>query len=787
MDSSSKSLYDWLLIILLVLTAVPTGSSATPIAQKNARRLSQPSLSINTTAIIAANNAVATKDAVEEDFMTQLSVHMEWEHLLSPAPLSIGLLGDLIIMSSQANDFAIDSELPISGGIKYVKYPKSFRATLVQIANGGHRAFMVAHNNMDKIKLLTADVPAYMKEATRILVTGDEELVQDYLPAPLSRIRESAVQSVLLSKAVVYQFEHVMNLTTEVLEMCTSEKSQQEMNLRKNLDREKVLNITIPSYQQMVANLNETVMKDTAMMDRAEDDMRRALKEIPTGWQMIGMDFVQSMANMATSMFIGLGRIANPVLFITDIKKAVSSPSQVNNSESSSSDNSTSGAQVPDTNLCLLQHRKQVLDISGFARNMRQTYTTLESIDSAKGIYKATDDLKTLNNLLSDEVSECQSLVTAIEEAKSVANQLANLAKLKKSGNVTDEDFAQKRESSLGDLEEQMKSLQIYTKNLHTFVMSNQQAVPNKTPLLSRAQQANSGGTASQQQLANCRYRADMAQATLQQTRESLDKTRALMIEQNKEFIKLLTEQQSLKLDQVRYDEIIAALQEGLRTLGVLKEHWTKLVMFFQKIANIVEHVAAKSIEDFAKHIETTSQKLKHVHKEFVIDAMYSKALKATQATALVHNMATTYLDVSGKYIMPSVAILSRLNVIDPKMAKTERANLLAKCEEDSQSIVDLIIVEKEKVIRKIEAREAQIKKEYAFLDDIRSKQIEFLRQKTQTEMQQQVKRGKLNKNQLSAAVEQTLVKRIEDDEFLRENHVFNYQVNSEEVEAEEF
>jgi hypothetical protein len=523
------------------------------------------SLSVNTTAIIVANNAVATKDAVEEDFMTQLSVHMDWEHLLSPAPLSIGLLGDLIIMSSQANDFAIDSELPRSGGIKYVKYPKSFRATLVQIANGGHRAFMVAHNNMDKIKLSTADVPVYMKEATRILVTGDEELVQDYLPAPLSRIRESAVQSVLLSKAVVYQFEHVMNLTTEVLEMCTSEKSQQEMNLRKNLDREKILNITIPSYQQMVANLNETVMKDTAMMDRAEDDMRRALKEIPTGWQMIGMDFVQSVANMATSFFTGLGRIANPVSFISDIKKAVSSPSQGSNSESSSSDNSTSGAQVPDTNLCLLQHRKQVLDISGFARNMRQTYTTLQSIDSAKGIYKATADLKTLNNLLSDEVSECQPIVTAIEEAKSVANQLAHLAKLKKSENVTDEDFAQERESSFEDLEEQMKSLQIYAKNLHTFLMSNQQAVPNKTPLLSRAQQANSGGTASQQQLADCRYRADMAQATLQQTRESLDKTRALMIEQNKEFIKLLTEQQSLKLDQVRY--VISVLFTVIITL----------------------------------------------------------------------------------------------------------------------------------------------------------------------------------------------------------------------------
>jgi hypothetical protein len=70
-----------------------------------------------------------------------------------------------------------------------------------------------------------------------------------------------------------------MNLTTEALKMCTSVKSQQAMNLRKNLDQEKILNINIPSYQQMVANLNETAMKDMAMTDRDEDDMRRALKK----------------------------------------------------------------------------------------------------------------------------------------------------------------------------------------------------------------------------------------------------------------------------------------------------------------------------------------------------------------------------------------------------------------------------------------------------------------------------------------------------------------------------
>ena len=73
----------------------------------------------------------------------------------------------------------------------------------------------VAHNNVDKIRLLTADVPGYMKEATEISVTGDEDLVHDYLTVPImeKRIRQSAEQS------VVWKFKYVVNLTSEVLDI----------------------------------------------------------------------------------------------------------------------------------------------------------------------------------------------------------------------------------------------------------------------------------------------------------------------------------------------------------------------------------------------------------------------------------------------------------------------------------------------------------------------------------------------------------------------------------------
>lgn len=760
--------------------------------------------------LLAASNAVSSKQAVEDDFKLQLgSTHMNWEHLLSPAPLSIGLLGDLMVMSSQTRDFPIDGELPRNGLVQYVKYPKSFRATLVQIGNEGQRAFMVAHNNMDKIRLLTADVPSYMKEATGILVQGDEELVADYLPAPMNRIREAAESSVSLSKAVVWQFENVMNLTSEVLEMCTSEKSVQEANLKKAIDRQKILNITIPSFQQMVSQLNESVVRDTEVMGRAEQDMRKALSETPSGWEMIGMDLVQKLGDVLTSTLSAVATVGvNSLMSGGKIRTGISLINEAikikdnfggggNNGKSASGDgnadyddqgdSTTAVGNVHDP--CVVQHKNPVLKVHGIVKNLRVSYSRLESIDSGrKGQYNAEKDSSALNDIAND-IDSCDPLTDVINGGLEFVEQLAKLAKVQKPDNVTETEFKDRRTLQFNQLLSFGEKVMQAANQMRKSVMSSQQPVAYNTPLLSRARKtANAKGSASQQALANCRYRAEMAQATLESTRQSMERTRTLMMEQNQEFIKLLSEQQSLKLDEVRYDEIIKALKEGLLKLGMLKEHWTKLVMFFQKIANIVENVAAKSLEDFINYIDTTSQKLKNVHKDFVIDSLYVKALKATQATSLVNDMAEIYVNVSDRYIMPSVSSLSKLIVTDPKEASRKRNQLLAQCEEDSRAIVELILAEKTKTLRKVEQRNAQIKKEYAFLDQVKQKQIEHIRKETEQQLVKTSSGRKMTVAQRKTRVEEVVVKKIEADEFLRDNDILeDYESGGERPNADDF
>ncbi|KAI9559369.1 hypothetical protein GHT06_016158 [Daphnia sinensis] len=736
----------------------------------------QYSVTVPKSKLLSASNAVSSKEAVDEDFRNQLSAEMGWEHLLSPAPLSIGLLGDLMIMSTQTRDFPIDGQLPSRGAILYVKYPKSFRATLVQIANEGQRAFMVAHNNMDKIRLLTAHVPGYMKEATEILVTGDEELVADYLPAPMFRIREAAQSSVSLSKAVVWQFEHVMNLTAEVLEMCTSEKSLQENNLDQAIRKQQTVNLTLTSFQQVVDQLNSSLARDAAVMDRAEEDMRTALKKMPSGWEMIGMDFVQNLGDMLTSTFKSVGTIGglldrgNRDNSFDDSSVA---PESTNQQLAGMSQSALSIGIEWDP--CIIQKHKSIIKMETLATQLRDNYKQLASIDSSNGRYNPDSDKSKFEAIASD-VELCQPVADIVDQGLQMVKELASLASQQKPENITNESFNQKRQNDFDNLRKSTGTeFRKSVINMKKLLMQYQQAVPNNTPLLSRGRkQANTKGSASQQALASCQYRADMAQATLLNTRQAMERTTAMMIENNKEVIRLLTEQQNLKLDEIRYDEIIKALEKGIEKLGILKKHWTQLVMFFQKIANIVESIAAKSIEDFANHIDTTSLKLRNIHKELVIDQLYARAIKATQASSFVNNMATTYVNVSDKFIMPRVSSLSKLIVTDPKTAEDERLQLLSECSNDSEAIIEMIVTEKNAVIQRIEQRAVQIKKEYAFLDQVKERQIKELRRKVELEIDTEEAGQWINTNERKKRIQRVLMTRIEQDEFLSNNHILD-------------
>jgi hypothetical protein len=201
-----------------------------------------------------------------------------WESMLQPAPYSIALLGQLILVSS-GKDFSLVSD-DQSGDTAPVTQPHSFRATLVQVSNDGYHAFNIAHSNMDKIRLSSEMIPDQIKRITITLLKGTSEEIAIILPPMLEGISESAKECKDWAMEVEQKFLQVMVLVEKTLQLCTGaqnkyQKDYQEKTaiLKVSEEREKMLSDTKKAQQALVARIEKDIDEAKVQFSKAENDM----------------------------------------------------------------------------------------------------------------------------------------------------------------------------------------------------------------------------------------------------------------------------------------------------------------------------------------------------------------------------------------------------------------------------------------------------------------------------------------------------------------------------------
>lgn len=94
--------------------------------------------------------------------LSTINTVCHFEDFLSPAPATVAILGQLMAICT-TTDFSLANKEP-KDGFKYVKYPDSFRACLVQISSSGCDAFTNAHTHMDKIRLYITQFQGNVKD-----------------------------------------------------------------------------------------------------------------------------------------------------------------------------------------------------------------------------------------------------------------------------------------------------------------------------------------------------------------------------------------------------------------------------------------------------------------------------------------------------------------------------------------------------------------------------------------------------------------------------------------------
>ncbi|KAF8131746.1 hypothetical protein K438DRAFT_1998837 [Mycena galopus ATCC 62051] len=240
-------------------------------------------MSASTQEFVIARNAfqgVTSGAAVNQDsWMTQW-FSTNWGDLLQPAPLSIALLGSILILASSVDDFSLNSKAPPGAPPfvwKYARHPDSFKACLQQMVGNGYLAFGTAHKNMEVIRANSGAIPDVIKNTVTVIRTGNAEAVSAGLRTGIEDLKSLSQRCRVEAKESEQAFRDMTGLAQEMAGTTEQALAQNKIQLE-------VLKIEKESEDLSLKEAKDflEVMKEVVLFEGREGIRRRYIQTFLT-------------------------------------------------------------------------------------------------------------------------------------------------------------------------------------------------------------------------------------------------------------------------------------------------------------------------------------------------------------------------------------------------------------------------------------------------------------------------------------------------------------------------
>ncbi|KAM9434248.1 uncharacterized protein Hap1MRO34_002086 isoform 1-T2 [Clarias gariepinus] len=650
--------------------------------------------------IAKKNQNLTTAEEMRNQTKLVMQPYANWEEYLTPAPLSIAILGELVFISSK-EDFSINKNPP-KGGYKCIRYPDSFRACLMQVCNSGWKAFNEAHKNMDQIRLHTMAVPDYMKTAVKILFQGNNEVVQAHLPDQLENIRVIADDCLELANSTEKKFTDVINIIQELLEACVNAQyvyGEELDAIKKQLEDAKMRK---KSSKEAMKRSDKAMKAMGEQLREAQESYKDAMDSLPSGWAMIGMDFVGGLTESFTTAVNGLtSLVTQPVNLACKASTTVSDTMQhIKESRVDGVDLINIYSKSAEILTCTLNVQKFVEDNTIdwkelYDQKRKATVTDFQAVQ----FKRIKESLKKSPNC--GEKKRAQSIC---DKGIAICKELAKYAPEGKCEDAKTEQLIE----SITNLVDLAQTFDCKSKHI-----TKSPALAPKPPMMYKEESKSGKMSASQRASENARFRIEQSRVQLDKTREIYDKSVENMEKHQKDLTEILITLRNCKIKEIDFNTTIQMLVKGMDAMGRVKEQWEKMVRFFQMVSNIVKTSLTRTLKDFVSTSEKT-QSLSYNAKLFSKDLLYTQAFQATNIASLVHMISATYTEVSTQHIMDRVSSLGKLMAMDKEKPEflSEREMLQNSCDEAQKAILALVLKNKKEFERKSAARMEKIDNE---------------------------------------------------------------------------
>ncbi|CAF4272136.1 unnamed protein product [Rotaria sp. Silwood2] len=187
---------------------------------------------------------------------------------------------------SSKKDFSFRTHLP-NGTFNYVKYPDSFKATLIQLANEAYNAFLSAHSNMNEIQLNMQQIPGHVKTALKLLIAAPFSMLERLLPLSLNNIERIGFECSNLSYTTHNKFANVQLLIGEISELTGNSAGITNQQLAETLIELNKTDAAKNALKEKETTIKEKYNEQATRVRDAQKQFEQALKEIPTGFDSI--------------------------------------------------------------------------------------------------------------------------------------------------------------------------------------------------------------------------------------------------------------------------------------------------------------------------------------------------------------------------------------------------------------------------------------------------------------------------------------------------------------------
>ena len=543
---------------------------------------------------------------------------------------------------------------------------------------------------MDTIRLYSANVPGQVKKVVRTLVSGSKEDVKDILPIELRKIEKNASESLELAKAVESKFENVMHLTGELLEVSSAakghfQKTQEELQMKREiaLTKEK-------SAREEIERAKEEQDKLTKQVKEAKAQWEKAVDSMPSGWDLVGMQFVEGITKAFTSA-------AETVISAVATRgmNSSSAPSHADPNlrvDPSEKQSAKRVSKLPThalvkAELMKVCSAKLVEVLATFqdksnggepAKDIKKTRLEMESLQKDWSTKQESKDDQEGLKLLSRGLEICMEAEKELEDLNLSNDKMKKIAK--RASKLKDDIF-----KFCTKVQTKVKTSPFYTK-------------PPR----------------------QARNMADPAKST--RSNKELSKVLQSLVEFSPEKI-------------ANFDQIRETLIKGIKALASVRERWQKLVEFFQCITNIIKVCQKESLTSFVEYSKVAQERRLtkgYTDTDFMRDLIYEQVSQANKTSYVVWSISNTYVEVSRKHLMSRLASLGHLIALDPEKDRAtieaKRIELLEGSQEAERAIMQLVSEAQntfhEKVGERIKQFEEEMEKVLPPEDPARIKEI---------------------------------------------------------------